>query len=110
MDASLVKPGPHSRTVFYNDLSDQEADKWVKKLRPHALLAFMTPIQYSANDLQCPHWYLMCEKDEAVKSASQERMVGMVKSMRIEKLPTGHSPMLSNPDAFVKILDKVATS
>jgi hypothetical protein len=82
----------------------------MKKLHPHALSAFMIPIQYSANDLKCPHWYLMCEKDEAVQWGSQERMVGMVKSLRIEKLPTGHCPMLSMPDAFVDIVNKVASS
>lgn len=30
--------------------------------------------------------------------------------LRIEKLPTGHSPMLSSPDEFVDIVEKVATS
>lgn len=104
-------PGPRSRDVFYNDLSDEDAEYRLKKLHPHLMSVFMTPIPYSVNDLKCTTWYLRCENDQAVTWACQERMLGLVKiPIRVEKIDAGHSPMLSKPDEFVGIVDKVASS
>ncbi|KAF8854627.1 hypothetical protein BDZ45DRAFT_747324 [Acephala macrosclerotiorum] len=109
-EAGLVKPNAKAGLSFYSGLNAEEVKKREKALRPHAFSAFMTPIQYSANDLECPFFYTMCENNPVVLPHQQERMVGPMKSARIEKIATGHSPMISKPDEFMKVFEKVAAA
>lgn len=99
------------QTVFYNDLSELEAEKWAKTLRPHSYRTFFSEISVEPW-MTIPSAYLLCEKDNAMPVHLQERMVAMAKAKNpkafdlVERCTAGHSPFLSMPDTLVNFLVK----
>jgi hypothetical protein len=89
------------REVFYNDLDEETADHWIKKLRVHSWPTLSSKLGYAAY-LHVPSAYLICEADKAIPVQAQEGMAGMMAS---ERCSAGHSPFLSQPEvttAFIR--------
>jgi pimeloyl-ACP methyl ester carboxylesterase len=62
--------------------------------------------------LEIPTHYLLCENDLTIPAFVQEMMTGMVKEkggeIEVERIKSGHSPFLSQPDKVVEWLRRVA--
>ena len=97
-----------AKTVFYEDLPEEERESWFKKLGTMSPGAFLTPVDFSAPQLKVPSLYLITEKDRAVMLELQERMVAAIPGIKTIRLPCGHSPFLSHPDETVDAIVKGA--
>lgn len=96
--------------IFYNDLSPEDAQKWVKLLTPQPADAQQTPVEHEAwRDI--PLAYIYCELDAAIPLSYQKYMVERVekqgKTVLTFSLKAGHSPFLSMPDEVVKVVQQV---
>jgi hypothetical protein len=62
--------------------------------------------------MEIPSSYLLCEDDLAFPAFAQEAMTDMVKQkggeMEVDRIKSGHSPLLSRPDDVVAWIRKVA--
>ena len=98
----MLEPGRR----FYNDLSPEEQEKWVRELRPQPAVAQQTPITYVSYQ-HYPVTYLFCEKDEALPFEVQKMMVGANgPHFKTETCTAGHSPFLSQPEAVLRTVQK----
>ena len=119
-----VTMDPLPPTSFYNDLPEADIEKWTGLLKPMSLRALLAPSTYSAHESVDIH-FLMCTDDQAMKLATQERVVawlneemekivvaaedGRVRKVRTEVLDRcGHSPFLSRVDETVAFLRRSA--
>ena len=97
-----------AKTVLYEDLPEGDRDFWYSKLGYQSPGAFMTPVHFSAPDLQVPSIYMIGEKDRAIRLEVQEKMIAAVPGMKSIRVPCGHSPALSHPDETVEVIIKGA--
>jgi pimeloyl-ACP methyl ester carboxylesterase len=98
-----------AREIFYNDLSDSEAQKWVSKLNRHATKSFEAPCTWAAWK-HIPSTYLYCGKDNAVTPAGEEAMINQpganFRVVRFEE--ASHSPFLSMPKETADVIRRAA--
>ncbi|KAJ2990411.1 hypothetical protein NUW58_g2963 [Xylaria curta] len=93
---------------FYNDLPQDEAEKWQGKLLDQSHRSFEEPIEFSANEIKIPMTYLLCEADKAVPIRDQELMTGAVPAVKTRRCTAGHSPFLSQPDLTADFIIEAA--
>ncbi|KAI1625381.1 Alpha/beta hydrolase fold-1 [Exophiala viscosa] len=100
--------------LFYNDLGEEDRKKWAALLRPMSSGALFGRSTFSAHEV-IPVHYLLADEDRAVKLATQERMVNILKAglvegqVRTEMLRgCGHSPFLSRVEETTAFLRKSA--
>ena len=109
---------------FYNDLSKEEADKWVKALVQHPTVCQYEGIQDAALKQEIGGrmaWrdaarvvYIKCMKDAGLPHFVQQMMVDRIETeggigkgtVNIEVLESSHSPFLSMPEKVVEIVKK----
>ena len=87
--------------IFYNDLDDDTAKRWISKLQVHSWATFSSNLSYAAWK-HVDSAYLICEADNAVPIQAQEAMAS---SMTTERCSASHSPFLSQPEvttAFIR--------
>ncbi|KAF2264250.1 alpha/beta-hydrolase [Lojkania enalia] len=90
--------------IFYNDLPAEAQQYHMSQLQSHS---FGTKKAKSTGACwkEIPSWYLLCEDDQAVPAFAQGLMVDRVKEMGgdvlVERIKSGHSPFLSQPDYVV---------
>ncbi|KAG6999257.1 dipeptidyl-aminopeptidase B [Physcia stellaris] len=84
------------KVKLYNDLPDSEASLWASRLIPQSHKVQTTEITRAAWRY-IPSTYLVTENDQAVPTQYQEAFAAGAKS-RIERIGTGHSPQLSQPE------------
>lgn len=111
-DFVLVADPPGSHQAFYNDLSDDEAMKWVSKIRAQSWKA-KTDVSDGAAYLDIPPSYLYCTKDIAWPLQYQQLVVGWAKDAGAEfvveeTVESGHSPFLSMPKRTAEFIRRVA--
>jgi hypothetical protein len=101
--------GPES--VFYHDLSPDQASYWASKLRPHSYATKLVGAS-SAAWRAIPSTYLICEDDHAIPVFVQEAMVKACQDagapMDTERVFSSHSPFLSKPKEMVGFLRRAA--
>ncbi|KAH7312021.1 Alpha/beta hydrolase fold-1 [Rhexocercosporidium sp. MPI-PUGE-AT-0058] len=97
-----------AKDAFYNDLPSSEADHYFSLLRPQAVSVLFTPVHFVASNLKISKAYVICEKDNAVPVAHQEKMVDAVGGFKKIRFGGGHSPFLSQPDWIVGVIDEFA--
>ena len=98
---------PDPRRIFYNDLSDAEAAKWISELRPQVRQAQLTPTLNAAYRY-LPSTYMFCENDQALPIGVQGEMVAESgASFAKERCESGHSPYLSMPGKVVEVLQRI---
>jgi len=97
--------------VFYNDVPDDLANEMMKETTKiqQGFGGFMSPVNFIPSDLKIPATYLLCENDHCVPLAVQEGHVAATPGMKTERIGSGHSPILSQPDRTVEIIVKVAS-
>jgi hypothetical protein len=84
------------------------AEALLPKGRPHALTAFIIPVDFVPSDLKVPSTYLICENDKIMKTSYQEMLAGATEGMKIERCFAGHFPFLSQVDRTVEVIVKVS--
>ncbi|KFZ04267.1 hypothetical protein V501_09207, partial [Pseudogymnoascus sp. VKM F-4519 (FW-2642)] len=94
------------RESLFNDISDQEAEKWMKRLKTQPAEDWNGVTQYCGWE-DVPSTYLVCEKDELLPAEVQVQMAQMAES-NIEKCEAGHMVMLSMPKRVVEVIRGVA--
>ncbi|KAJ9501938.1 hypothetical protein H2202_002900 [Exophiala xenobiotica] len=94
------EPGP--RTLFYNDLSSEDAARWSARV----------------GWWEIPTSYLICEKDGAIPALFQRKMIadadealkarGSTRTIRQEVVDSSHSPFLSMPNRTADFIRRSA--
>lgn len=98
--------------VFYNDMSENEAEAAISTLKPQSYGAFKSPCTYAAWK-EVPSTYLYCFKDNAIPYAFQKTMVEQWAKgyeFRTETLDSSHSPFLSMPEETAAAIRRAAES
>jgi pimeloyl-ACP methyl ester carboxylesterase len=117
----FFKPGFDPATLFYNDVSPEEAKDWVSKLRPQSFATFTDPPKYAAwKDI--PTWYLLTKQDKAIAPEIEHALVNEAReyldkvggpgagerSLKCEEIDSSHSPFLSHPKETAKFIEDAA--
>jgi pimeloyl-ACP methyl ester carboxylesterase len=113
----VVDPVDATRTVrdpevvFYGECSPDDATHASARLTPEPLVpaggppTTLTPDRFG----RVPKVYVVCEKDQALGPATQERMTEWTPCRHVYRLPADHSPFLSMPDELTTCLLDGAT-
>jgi pimeloyl-ACP methyl ester carboxylesterase len=89
--------------VFYADCPPAVAERAAAALVPQRRDVFVQELRAAAWQT-VPSTYVICERDNAVPSALQERMSG--RAGAVSRLDSGHSPFLSRPGEVTAIIQK----
>ena len=104
----MVTPGNEARQAFYNDVSQSVAEKYMAKLLPQSRASLASGLSYLAYR-DVPTHYVLCQKDRALSPTVQQNMIDSVGvDVTTHVLESGHSPMLSMPEATASIIRKAA--
>ena len=99
----------NARDTVYNDLSDEEAQKWISKLYKHATKSLSAPTTW-AGWKHIPSTYVLCGQDHAIPAEAQEMMINRDSAnfnvVRFEH--ASHSPFLSMPKETADVIRKAA--
>ena len=106
-DRRVVRPDTPKK-IFYNDLDDETAKKWIAQLKPLSYKVFSSEVTYAAwRDV--PSTYLLCEQDQAILIEWQKGMVeGAKVNVTTETLDCSHSPFLSMPKKVAEAVRRAA--
>jgi pimeloyl-ACP methyl ester carboxylesterase len=89
------------RTVFYNDVDDKTAETAVSQLGYQSYASMRQPLTEIAWKT-IPSTYVVCESDNAIPVAAQERMAARADDL--QRLTASHSPFLSKPAALAQLI------
>ncbi|TGO45105.1 hypothetical protein BCON_0423g00070 [Botryotinia convoluta] len=99
--------------IFYNDVSRNEAQKYVEMLKEHSYKTFDSPVT-TEPWRHIPSTYVVCEEDKAIPLEAQ---LGMIRGAQeiaegsfgtIERTNASHSPFISQPEWLAEKLIKAA--
>jgi pimeloyl-ACP methyl ester carboxylesterase len=93
------------RDLFYNDMTPEDAAWAAAQLKPHNY-AIVTEALTQAAWHTIPSTYVVCEQDQCLLPAIQETMA--TRATQIRRLPTSHSPFLSQPSATARLIAEIA--
>merc|ERR1711939_801068 len=91
IDGEAVNPA-NPKEIFYNDLSDSEAQIHIAALKQHSYLTFASTLT-AAPWKTIPSTYILCEKDNAIPLQGQE--VWSVKSLKTSSPTFASNPLPS---------------
>lgn len=92
--------------LLFNDLDDETAKTWVKKLQSQPASDWDDAITYCGwKDV--PSVYLVCEGDRCVPAPVQLQLAETAGS-QIEKCAAGHMATVSMPEKVVEVIVKAA--
>lgn len=98
-------------TYRYHDLEPTDAEYWVSLLKPHTFATFQDKAKSSPHKT-IPVSYLICEEDRAIPLQVQEGLISLLKESGLvvteERLKSGHSPHLSQPDSVAGFVQRAA--
>ena len=97
-----------AKDALFNDLPEPERGAWLAKLVPHSQDSFEAPLDFVVADVAVPQTYVVCERDQALPVALQEKLVETVPGLRTERIRAGHSPSLSKPEECAGLIAKIA--
>ncbi|KAF2654653.1 alpha/beta-hydrolase [Lophiostoma macrostomum CBS 122681] len=91
--------------LLYNDLPEEEAALWASRMVPQSYAVQTTTITNAAYEF-VPSTYVICDNDKAVPPQVQE-IFSRAAGSHVERIDSGHSPMLSRKDKLVDIIVSV---
>ncbi|KAJ5159299.1 uncharacterized protein N7500_008950 [Penicillium coprophilum] len=91
-------------TVFYNDMSPEEQQSAISKLKPHTLKAFKEPAMHEPWH-EMPSMYLFCDQDAAIPLSVQESFAETLGNPVTYHVDASHSAFLSMPDKVIDGLE-----
>ncbi|HEV8623041.1 MAG TPA: alpha/beta fold hydrolase [Acidimicrobiia bacterium] len=99
-DGQTLEPD-HPEHVFFADCPPDTVAAAAASLRPQSRAAFTQTLRGAAwRDI--PSTYVVCEQDNAIPAFAQEAMAQ--RAGTVQRLSSGHSPFLSQPDELAKIV------
>ncbi|KAL3466967.1 alpha/beta-hydrolase [Aspergillus heterothallicus] len=98
------------REMFYNDLDDEAASKYLAEIVPHAPECMKSPLTYAAYH-DVPTNYILCARDVGFPLVAQQQIAGIPGEgvVRTYTVDGGHFAMLSQPNAVAEAIQDVAT-
>lgn len=112
-DLMHIRPEPGPYHWFYDDMSKQDAEKWITMCKPAcSVTAAMQPSQYTAYE-DIPVHYLLCEKDKISSPAAQQAVIDRIHTgpnagLVVEVIDAAHSPHLSKVEETATFLRRAA--
>lgn len=103
----MIPSKEHARALYFSDLTDEEAERYVEALCPQAQDSFETPVDFVPSQLKIPATYLFCELDCASPPSLQEKWLAEFPWMKIERCNSGHAPFINKPDRVIEVLEKM---
>lgn len=101
-----------ARDVFYNDLSDEEATKWISKLKHQSEGVYITPVTYAAWRYIPSTYVIGTEDKSSVSREVVDYMINQDQPNAIDSVETceggGHCLMISRPDWLASALRRAA--
>jgi hypothetical protein len=92
------------RQVECADVDPERAAEYLSRMVPQSVSSFAAPS--TAPDLRHPTTYIICEQDQGVPTAAQERWA--TSADHVERLPSAHLAMVSMPDRLASLLSRVS--
>lgn len=92
-----------AKSVLYNDLSNEMADKYFSALVPQSYAALEKPVDFSVPDITIPKAYIVCEGDQAFPTAAQHHWTNTL-GLRELSVSGGHTAFASVPDELAGVL------
>ncbi|MDX2235330.1 MAG: alpha/beta fold hydrolase [Hyphomonadaceae bacterium] len=110
-----IAPGPDARTVvlnpaiarhvFYGQCADEEAAWAIGQLRPQPTALMGAPVTLTPDRFgRVPKSYVLCERDEAIPPSFQDWLCARWEGVSVRRMPTDHSPFLSDPAQLAAIV------
>lgn len=100
--------------MFFHDLPEEDAQHWSALLKPQSLGAMWSKQTYAAwKDI--PSTYVVCLQDRVLPVGRQEEIIKKAREVQpkaldvVERLESGHEPILSKIDELVKIVKRAAS-
>ncbi|KAK7738499.1 hypothetical protein SLS53_006018 [Cytospora paraplurivora] len=93
-------------TTMYNDLPTDKAAYWAERTIPQSNAVKDTVMERCAYTY-VPSTYVVCTGDKAVPPQVQE-MFAQLAGAKVKKIESGHSPMLSQPDKVLALVEEAA--
>lgn len=94
-------------SLFFHDVDSSVANPFLAQWRPEPVAPLGTPLQLGDPYAKVPRWYVRTELDRVVSPALQSRMIAATPCEE-RAMPTGHLPMLAQPEALAAILWEAA--
>ncbi|KAI1640865.1 Alpha/Beta hydrolase protein [Biscogniauxia mediterranea] len=105
-DDGLAYPKEDAKYAFFNDLPDHEVDQSFASLQGQSILSLTDPVDYAAENLAIPAFYLVTENDAAIAVQHQNLLCDSFPQIRRLTIPTGHAPFLKDPELFVARIEE----
>lgn len=104
-DGLFVSVTEGAKAQFYGDLPPAVADAAFAALCKFQARKSMSVFpQFIESEITVPKMYLLCEKDQTVLPALQEKMARVGKFDKVVRLDSGHAPFLSVPGEMVEAI------
>lgn len=105
-DGTSVPPDAACK-IFYHDAAPELAQAAAARLTVQGNAVRAPRVQWTSDRAgRVPCVYLRCGADRSVLPIVQDAMCAARPGTRIHTLPTGHAPMLGNPELFSKALNE----
>ncbi|KAL2876110.1 hypothetical protein SGCOL_008649 [Colletotrichum sp. CLE4] len=110
MADGLVMANAKAKAAFYGpDMDDKLADECMAALLPQSQAALLGPASVGSEELTVPVYYILCEKDQTISSATQEQIISTIPTLkRVLRNPGGHSAFITEVDKFVEQIKEIA--
>ena len=96
------------RGLFFNDLSEEDADYWISTVQPGPASWNGQTITY-CGWREVPSMYILCEKDQTLPVPFQEHFAAAAGSKPIVRVPTGHMPQVTISERIAEIVNDFAS-
>lgn len=100
-DYSVTWPFEKARTVFFNDLTEEQARQAYEQLTPQPFQVYLDPVP--KNVPRCPVRYLVCQRDQCLPRESCLEWASRL-GAEPEFIDSGHDVMLSHPGELAERL------
>lgn len=92
-----------AKTLLYNDLSTEMAEKYYGALVPQSYAALEKPVDFAVPDITISKTYIICDDDKAFPTAAQYHLA---EALGIEQISVsgGHTAFASVPEKLAGVL------
>ena len=101
-----------ARTIFYNDMDDEQAEDAAKHVCPISRNLLETPMASYVSwmdPISAPMTYIICERNNAIPPAMSERLISSLEvPCEVVRLDAGHSPFLNMPEDLAATVRRAA--
>ncbi|KAH8779776.1 Alpha/Beta hydrolase protein [Diaporthe sp. PMI_573] len=92
-----------AKSLLYNDLSTEVAEKYFNALVPQSWAAMEKPVDFSVPEITIPKTYIICDDDQAFPKAAQHYWSDTLGLPKVS-VSGGHAAFASVPDELASVL------